>query len=178
MLDTLITSKTRIKLLLKFFLNKNATAYLRNLSGEFGESSNAIRLELNKFEKAGLLKAYSEGNKKIYQAESTHPLFHDLHNLLCKFVGLDQIIDKVVRKLGGLEAAFVTGDIAKGKESDIIDLVLVGDAIDRTYLNKLIEKAEQLIHRRIRFLIYTGEEIDAFIRQHGEGSVLLLWKTD
>jgi len=63
MLDTLITSKTRIKLLLKFFLNSNASSYLRNLEGEFGESTNGIRLELNKFEKAGLLQSQVSGNK-------------------------------------------------------------------------------------------------------------------
>ncbi len=50
MLGTLITSKTRVKLLLKFFLNSNAKAHLRGLETEFGESSNAIRLELNRFE--------------------------------------------------------------------------------------------------------------------------------
>ena len=53
MIETLISSKTRIKLLLKFFLNSNTTAYLRGLEEEFGESTNSIRLELNRFEKAG-----------------------------------------------------------------------------------------------------------------------------
>ena len=57
MIETLISSKTRVKLLFKFFLNKETTAYLRGLENEMGESTNAIRIELNKFEKAGLLKA-------------------------------------------------------------------------------------------------------------------------
>ena len=69
MLDTLITSKTRIKLLLKFFLNSNSSSYLRGLESEFGESSNAIRLELNKFEKAGLLTTTTNGNKKMFKAD-------------------------------------------------------------------------------------------------------------
>ena len=84
MLDTLITSKTRIKLLLKFFLNSNASSYLRNLEGEFGESTNGIRLELNKFEKAGLLSSRISGNKKLYSANTAHPLFNDIHNILLK----------------------------------------------------------------------------------------------
>ena len=50
MLDSLITSKTRIKLLLKFFLNTSTHAYLRGLADEFGESTNALRLELNHLE--------------------------------------------------------------------------------------------------------------------------------
>ena len=88
MLDTLITSKTRIKLMLKFFLNTKEESYLRGLEEEFGESSNSIRLELNKFEKAGLLDSRSKGNKKLFRANTKHPLFPDIHSLLLKHIGL------------------------------------------------------------------------------------------
>jgi len=76
MLEALITSKTRLKLLLKFFLNSDTTGYLRSLEPEFGESTNAIRQELNRFEQAGLLAADKKGNKKVYHANTRHPLFH------------------------------------------------------------------------------------------------------
>lgn len=75
MLDSLITSKTRIELLVKFFLNSSMKSYLRGLADEFGESTNAIRLELNHLEEAELLRAGYEGNKKVYQANPSHPLF-------------------------------------------------------------------------------------------------------
>ena len=78
MIDTLISSKTRIKLLLKFFLNSNNKAYLRNLEEEFGESTNAIRIELNRFEQAGMLTSLSEGNKKVFSANTRHPLFNSV----------------------------------------------------------------------------------------------------
>jgi hypothetical protein len=65
MLDSLVTSQTRIKLLKKFFLNSSTSAHLRGLESEFGESSNAIRVELNRFEDAGLLNSFPDGNKKI-----------------------------------------------------------------------------------------------------------------
>ena len=77
MLETLISSRTRIKLLLKFFLNAQSKGYLRSLEHEFGESTNAIRLELNKFEEAGMLSSESEGNKKVYRANPKHPLFEN-----------------------------------------------------------------------------------------------------
>ena len=69
MIETLISSKTRIKLLLKFFLNSNNTAYLRNLENEFQESTNSIRIELNRFEDAGLLIATTEGEQKKFQGK-------------------------------------------------------------------------------------------------------------
>ena len=93
MLETLITSKTRIKLLLKFFLNANNTGYLKNLESEFEDSSNGIRVELNKFEQAGLLSSVLIGNKKIFQANTRHPLFSDIHNIIMKYTGIDQIVD-------------------------------------------------------------------------------------
>ena len=69
MIETLISSKTRIKLLLKFFLNSNTTAYLRSLEEEFGESTNSIRIELNRFEKAGFLASHSQANKKVFKVK-------------------------------------------------------------------------------------------------------------
>lgn len=82
MLENLITSKTRIKLLLKLFLNSQTTAYLRNLETEFGESTNAIRQELNRFEKAGLITSETEGNKKVFKANTGHPFFPEINKLL------------------------------------------------------------------------------------------------
>ena len=114
MLNSLITSKTRIKLLLKFFLNSENRGYLRSLEQEFGESSNAIRVELNRLEKAGLLESEISGNRKYFQANTTHPLYKDLNSIIKKFVGIDQLIDKITSQIGDLEAAYITGDFAKG----------------------------------------------------------------
>ncbi len=157
MLDTLITSKTRIKLLLKFFLNGQNKAYLRNLEAEFGESSNGIRVELNKFEDAGLLKSSSEGNKKIFKANTSHPMFSDIKSILMKYTGLDQIVEQVIGRLGNVESVLLVGELAKGLDSPIIDLILIGD-INKTYLIQLIEKTEKLIHKKVRYIIFSQTE--------------------
>ena len=80
---------------MKFFLNPSLTSYLRSLAAEFGESSNSIRVELNRFEKAKLLTAKTEGNKKIFKANIKHPLYSDINSILLKQTGLDQIIERV-----------------------------------------------------------------------------------
>jgi hypothetical protein len=157
MLDTLITSKTRIKLLLKFFLNGQNKAYLRNLEAEFGESSNGIRVELNKFEEAGLLTASTEGNKKIFKANTKHPMFGDIRNILLKYTGLDKIAEQVIQKLGEVEAVYLVGELARGIDSPIIDLIFVGD-VNRNYVLTLTERAEKLIHKKVRFVIFSPEE--------------------
>ncbi len=177
MIEALISSKTRIKLLLKFFLNSNTEAYLRGLEGELGDSTNSIRLELNRFEKAGMLTSYLKGNRKYFKANIKHPLFHELHKILFKYVGLDSIIENVVKKLGDIEKVYLTGDFSKGKDSDIIDLVLVGN-IDRSYLLRLIDKAEKMVNRKIRYLIYLPQEIDCNLWQKDNPTSLLLWNKD
>ena len=176
MLDTLITSKTRVKLLLKFFLNTDSTSYLRNLETEFGESTNAIRQELNKFEEAGLLKSEMSGNKKVFRANTGHPLFQDIHNILLKTIGFDQIIDRVVTKLGNVERAYITGDFARGMDAPIIDLVLVGEDINQEYLVKLANKTEELIKRKIRYVIFTPVEFEKYRKNMTERDMLLIWE--
>ena len=176
MLETLITSKTRIKLLLKFFLNSNSNAYLRNLESEFGESTNAIRVELIRFEKAGLLKSWYKGNKKLFSANTDHPLFSSIHNLILKQIGFDKIIDTVIEKLGKVNSVFVVGDFANGIDTNIIDLIFVGENINHNYLAELVIKAEKLIKRRIRYLIYSVKEFDNYKKDYKGVDPLLLWK--
>lgn len=175
MLDTLITSKTRIKLLLKFFLNSNASSYLRNLEGEFKESTNGIRLELNKFEKAGLLTSRMLGNKKVYKANTSHPLFNDIHNILLKYIGFDQIISTVISKLGNVNKVYLVGSFARGVDSEIIDLLLVGDDINREYLARLTTKGENIIKRKIRYLVYKEDEFNEIKERYKSDEILLLW---
>lgn len=174
MLDTLISSKTRLKLILKFFLNSNTKAYLRSLEEEFGESTNAIRLELNKFEEAGLLASESEGNKKLYQANRKHPFYKDLHQILLKFTGLDQILDRVVSRLGDLDEVYLVGKLSRGLESPIIDLVFVGD-IDKDYLHNLVVKTEELIQKKIKYVVFGLIEFKSLKQEVLPKDHFLLW---
>lgn len=175
MIETLISSKTRIKLLLKFFLNSKNTGYLRNLESEFGESSNAIRIELNKFEKAGFLESYSEGNKKLFAVNTKHPLYKDINRIIMKMVGLEYIVDYVLQRIGDLEKVYVVGNMSRGQSTDIIDLVLVGDNLNKTFLIEQIEKAEKKIDKKIRYVHYGSAEFDiAKIMEPGMHP-LLIW---
>jgi hypothetical protein len=173
MLDTLITSKTRLKLLLKFFLNGNNKSYLRGLETEFGESSNAIRIELNRFEEAGLLVSSSEGNKKIYQANKSNSIYNDIHNLLMKFVGIDEIIEKVLRRVGDLQSAYVTGDFARGIDKETIDLLLVGESLNYKYISGLVEKVEGMIKRKVTLEIKSPQQLNEYLANNPS---LLIWQ--
>lgn len=160
MLDVLISNKTRVKLLLRFFLNPQQKAYLRGLEKEFQDSTNSIRLELNRFEEAGLIESFKEGNKKMYRVNASYPLFGDLHNLAMKHFGVDQILDHIVSKLGSLKFVYLTGELAAGRDSDLLDIAIVGDHIDREYLATLTEKTEVLINKKIRTVVFGTDEMN------------------
>ena len=157
MIETLISSKTRVKLLLKFFLNGKTSAYLRSLESEFGDSTNSIRLELNRFEEAGMLTSFNQGNKKYFQANTSHPLYAEINSIVMKYIGFDKIIDDVIERLGYVQKVFVIGDFAKGLDSQIIDLLFIGE-INKPYLIKLIDKVEDIISRKVRYVVYRKEE--------------------
>ena len=157
MIETLISSKTRIKILLKFFLNSRNSSYLRGLESEFQDSTNAIRLELNRLEQAGFIESDVEGNKKMYRANTKHPLFDEIHNILRKHIGLDHIIENVIKRLGEVHSVYLAGSFARGIDGPIIDLIIVGH-VDKIYLIQLIEKAEKMVDRKIRYVLYAPEE--------------------
>nr|WP_321290277.1 hypothetical protein [uncultured Sunxiuqinia sp.] len=175
MLEALITSKTRIKILLKFFLNKMNKSYLRSMEQEFGESSNAIRIELNRFEKAGLLKSYFDGNKKYFQANTEHPLFNDINSIILKMVGIDTIIENIAQRLKNVDAAYLSGNFAQGIDSKIIDIILVGNQIDSNLINNYISKVEKIIDRKIRYISIQKEEMNDYLRNT---PTLLIWTND
>jgi len=175
MIETLISSKTRLKLLMKFFLNSSNTAYLRNLEEEFGESTNGIRLELNKFEKAGFISSSNQGNKKIFQVNTKHPLFPDINRIIMKMTGLEYVVDYVLQRIGDLEKVYLVGKMSRGQNTEIIDLVLVGDNLNKSFLIEQIEKAERKINKKIRFVHYGSAEFDLVKIKEPGMHPLLIW---
>ena len=173
MLETLITNKTRIKLLYRMFLNPDSKGYHRGLEEEFGESSNAIRIELNRFEAAGMLESYLDKNKKIYRANKKHPLYSLINEVIHKQLGFDQILEKVIQKLGSVSQVYLTGPLSQGLNQGPVEIILVGDKINITNLNQLVDKAEKSIGRSITHTIY--KPVDLKTEKIKSTEWLLLW---
>lgn len=171
----LISSKTRIKLLVRFFFNPAIKSYLRELAKEFDLSTNAVREELNQLTKTNLLKSQKNGRNVYYAANPDHPLFPELKSMVSKVMGMDQVIDGIVSRLGDLERAYLIGDYAEGKDTGIIDLLLVGK-IDQHQLTDLSNKTERYINRKIRVLIFTPKEFERLLPQLNRKPKILIWE--
>ena len=171
----LISSKTRISLLMRFFFNPGTKAYLRELSKDLHVSSNAVREELNQLTKTKLLTSEKEGRNVYYKANNNHPLFPELKSMVSKVMGLDHVIESILTRLGDLEKAYIIDDYAEGKDTGIIDLVLVGN-IDQYHLNDLSRKTERYIKRKIRSLVLTREEFKSFETKLENRPSFLVWQ--
>lgn len=177
MLDGLITSKTRVKLLMRFFLNPDATSYLRELAAQFDSSTNGIREELMQMVQSKLLTSRKERRQIIYQANTSHPLFRELQSMVQKSLGMDRILESVIERLGDLEEAYLIDDYAEGRDTGIVDLLLIGN-VNEYHLNDLSKKTERYIDRKIRSLVLTRKEFEQMSPKLMNRPNLLIWKKD
>ena len=178
-MDTLfsgiISSKTKVKLLVRLFMNPGTQSYLRQLAHEFGLSTNAVREELNQLSATQLVTSDKQGKRVLYRANESHPLFPELKSMVAKVLGVDQVIDGIIKRLGDLQEAYLIDDYAEGKDTGIIDLLLVGD-IDDYHLNDLRRKTERYIKRKIRTIVFNAQEFERFGDKLEDRPHLLIWR--
>ena len=153
MLGELITSKTRLRLLIKFFVSQANRGYLNGLANEMGESSNAIRKELNHLHNAGYLSKLKKDNKIEYKANIKHPMYEVLRKVVLKHLGLEDIVETVLERMGNVEKIILVGDYAQGNDTGNIEVFLIGKDLNTDYINHLEEKIEKLINRKVSFYL-------------------------
>ena len=158
MLDSLISSKTRLKLLIRFFLNLAKSSHLRRLASDFNESTNSIRLELNNLSEAGYLIKKKVGNKVKYLANIQHPLFSIIVKLVKKHTGIENIISNILASVKNIKAIYLVGDYAKGIDSGTIKIYLKAKIKNKDYINDILKKTEKKINRKILLV----NQIDPF----------------
>lgn len=175
--DGLITSKLKVHILMRLFLNPHQNTYLRELAREFDASSSHVKAELDQLSEADLIRQEKHGRSLACSANTKHPIFHELHSMVLKALGMDAILESIIQRLGNLEKALLIDDYAVGKDTGIIDLVLVGD-IDKNNLQDLTSKTERYIKRKIRSLALTAEEFDRLMPTIGKRPQFILWQKD
>lgn len=174
--EGLISSKTRVKLIIRLFFNPQTRSYLRELAKEFDVSTNSVREELNQLKRTHLLKSQKDGRQIYYMANEEHPLYKDLKSMVGKVMGIDKVVDDIVSRLGDLDKAYLIDDYAEGKDTGIIDLLLIGN-IDQYHLNDLCKKTERYIKRKIRSLVLSHEEFDEYFPRLKDRPRILIWET-
>jgi DNA-binding transcriptional ArsR family regulator len=175
--DALISSRTRVRILMRLFLDAGHQAHLRQLAREFSVSPSQIRDELRQLSAAGLLRSRQKGRQLLYSADPSHPMFPELRSMVHKALGMDRILESIVERLGNLERAFLVDDYAQGRDTGLIDLVLIGE-IDRTNLADLVRKTERYIERKIRTLVLSADEFVTLRATLDSRPQLILWSRE
>ncbi len=172
-----VGSKTKVNILVRLFLNPSLKAYLRELSSEFNVSSNSVRTELNNLTEHQLLVAERDGRNVFYRANPRHPLFPELTSIVRKITGIDELVSSVIERLGNLEAAYLTGDYARGNDSGVIDVLLIGE-VDAEQLADVVRKAERYIERKVRPLVVSAEEFAELSAKGAFKPLMKLWEKE
>ena len=140
-------------MLIKFFVSAANNGYLNGLANEMGESTNAIRKELNHLYGAGYLKKVKVDNKIEYKANTDHPLFEVLRKVVFKHLGLEDVVETVLERMGDVDQIILIGDYAKGNDSGLIEVFLIGKDLNMEYIANIEKKIENLIGRKVSFYL-------------------------
>ena len=117
---------------------------MNQLADEFSESTNSVRKELNNLSEANYLEKKIVKNKVIYRANVNHPLFSDLQNIVKKYLGIEDLVETVLERMGNVSQIYLLGDYARGIVSDQIDILITGKKLNTEYISGLEMKLEKL----------------------------------
>ena len=140
-------------MLIKFFINAANNGYLNGLAHEFNESTNSIRKELNNLSSAGYLQKSKNNNKIIYNANTSHPMFGVLQKIVRQHLGLEEIVETVIDRIGDVDQIALTGEYAKGIDSGNIEIIINGEDVNKDYLDSIKPKIKKKIGRSVSFLV-------------------------
>jgi predicted nucleotidyltransferase len=161
MLEALISSRTRVKLLTLFLLNPGQEYYVREIVRMTGENYNAVRRELANLDSFGLITGQKKGNQQYYSVNRSFFLYDELQKIVLKSEGVAGILRDRIGKQGGIACMFIYGSFARGTagaQSDI-DLFIVGDLSEEDLI-PLVHAGEQEIHREINYTLMAADEFE------------------
>lgn len=183
LLEDLIISRVRVKMLALFLNNPSMIYHVREVVRQVGEEINAVRRELAHLEKAGMLAKEQRANRLFYRFRKEYPLYYELMELLGKTTGLGWDIVKNRVKLGKIKFAMMSGRFLRGlphKSGSDVDLLIVGSVV-LPELATFVKAEEVKKERELNYTVMTEEEFtfrkrrrDPFVLEILGGSRVML----
>ena len=140
-------------MLIKFFVSAANNGYLNGLASQFNESTNSIRKELNNLSAAGYLLKSKENNRVVYNANTSHPMFDVLQKIVRQHLGLEEIVETVIKRIGDVDQIALTGKYAMGIDSGNIEIIINGSKVNNEYLKNIKSKIKKKIGREVTFIL-------------------------
>ena len=157
-LTELLSSRVKAEMFRLLFGTTSRELHVREIERQSGLADATVRQELKRLLRLEVVEARCDGNRTYYRANTRHPLYPDIRNLVLKTSGLTEelrasLVSPAVRQ------AFVFGSLAAGTdkaESDV-DLLVIG-TISLRQLGKLLSGVAAKVGREINPHVLTVEE--------------------
>lgn len=160
-LSEIITSEVRIKLLIELFSETRKHLYVRELTRRVGTEINAVRRELKRLHKAGIIKKEKRGNRLYYILRKDHPFYYELTAMVAKEVGIGKSIIDNMESLGKVKLALISSEYTEGRQAkeNELDLLVVGE-INLDKLSEIVKEVSALSKREINYTVLEEKEFD------------------
>lgn len=145
-------STVQRRLLALIFGHPETSFYLSQIIRTLRSGKGAVERELARLEKSGLVSVERVGNQKHYRANREAPIFHELHSIVQKTVGLGDPLRQSLHPIADrIRVAFVYGSVAKGTDSSRsdVDLLVIGEDLTYSDLYAGLEQAEKILARPV-----------------------------
>ncbi|MFC1649354.1 winged helix-turn-helix domain-containing protein [Patescibacteria group bacterium] len=160
-LNDIITSRVRVKILELLLTDVREIYHVRGMVRQTNEEINAVRRELERLEKAGIVKKEPRGNRLYYWARKDYSFFEDLLAIVSKSTGLGVEIIANQKKLGNLSFVMFSGKFARRKtrkKEDDVDVLVVGKVV-LPELATLIRAEESKRDGEINYTVMSRDEL-------------------
>lgn len=166
MLESLFTSRARVKILETLLLNKDEKFHTRDLARRTGVSAPYVMKELHNLKSLGILVEKKEGNMIFYGINRSSSIVEDLKRLFLKTESVGAALLEALKNTEKTRYALIYGSFAKGNEvtSSDIDLLIIGDINEKKVLDSVM-KAQSRIGREINYILWTEKVFQEKARQ-------------
>lgn len=185
MLDFLSKSKIRKKIILSFVYNQGKEFYLSEIARRVKTSAGTAQREVNRLLAQDFITFRKKGNLNIYKLNEGYSLLPEIESIVRKTFGIEVELGNELRKLKGVQFAFLFGSYAKGgfKSDSDIDLFIIG-APEEDDIFKAVRKVEDLAGREINYHLADETEFaeksgkNPFYREILDNPLMLVGKED
>ena len=135
--------------------------YLNELARKMEKKPGVFQRDINKLAEEKMLESFYDGNRRFFKLDKKYPLYKEMQSIFFKTTGIEGSLRDAVKKIKGVDRAFIYGSYARGKErpASDVDLFVIG-AIDENILIDSISKLEEKLGREINYTLMTGEEFE------------------
>lgn len=130
-MEELFVSKVRVKILQLFLTSKDDLLHVREIVRRVDEEINAVRRELARMEKYGMVTSEWRANRRFYSFRKDYKFYSELLALVTKSAGLGGDIVKNKASLGRIKYALMAVRFAQNGVSgpEDVDLLVVGQIV-------------------------------------------------